>query len=254
MNSKIIKLIDWRVFFLLLVLCMAVSAGVMPYVVSMGGFDERIGTFSVKTLILMQIAQAFMFFSMAIFFGLLLAKKTGFEMPGIDAVFKKENVPRGFWKGINTAIVSGSLTGLIIFFADKYIFNPNFMQGALTIPPAWQRLLACFYGGVAEEVAMRLFFMSLLVWLTCFFKSKPGGKPVSAGVWAGILGVSVIFALAHLPITYKFMEITPIIIARALLLNGLGSIVFGWFYWKNGLEAACVSHFSADFFIHVVLS
>ena len=41
-------------------------------------------------------------------------------------------------------------------------------------------------------------------------------------------------------------------ITRALLLNGIGGIVFGWLYWKRGLLAAMLAHFSADIVLHVV--
>ena len=30
--------------------------------------------------------------------------------------------------------------------------------------------------------------------------------------------------------------------------------VFGWLYWKRGLEAAMISHFSADIVTHVLLA
>ena len=44
---------------------------------------------------------------------------------------------------------------------------------------------------------------------------------------------------------------TPLLIARALVLNGIGGIVFGWLYWKRGLLAAMLAHFSADIVLHV---
>ena len=42
-------------------------------------------------------------------------------------------------------------------------------------------------------------------------------------------------------------------IVRALVLNGIGGIVFGWLYWKRGLLAAVLAHFSADVVLHVVV-
>jgi membrane protease YdiL (CAAX protease family) len=37
------------------------------------------------------------------------------------------------------------------------------------------------------------------------------------------------------------------------LLNGIGGVVFGWLYWKKGLESAMIAHFSADIVLHVLL-
>jgi len=42
------------------------------------------------------------------------------------------------------------------------------------------------------------------------------------------------------------------VVTRAIVLNGLAGIVWGWLYWKSGLEAAMVSHFSADIVLHVI--
>jgi membrane protease YdiL (CAAX protease family) len=42
-------------------------------------------------------------------------------------------------------------------------------------------------------------------------------------------------------------------VTRIILLNALGGIVFGCLYWKKGLEAAIIAHFSADIVLHVLL-
>jgi membrane protease YdiL (CAAX protease family) len=47
--------------------------------------------------------------------------------------------------------------------------------------------------------------------------------------------------------------LTPALIARALILNGIPGIAFGWLYWRRGLEAAMVAHFSADLVLHVLI-
>jgi len=46
----------------------------------------------------------------------------------------------------------------------------NVAQASQLNPPAWQGFLASFYGGINEEIAMRLFLMTLLTWI--FFKIK----------------------------------------------------------------------------------
>ena len=61
----------------------------------------------------------------------------------------------------------------------------------------------------------------------------------------------VVFGAGHLPTTATVLSLTPLLIARALVLNGIGGIVFGWLYWKRGLLAAMLAHFSADIVLHV---
>jgi len=43
------------------------------------------------------------------------------------------------------------------------------------------------------------------------------------------------------------------VISRAVVLNGLGGICFGWLYFTYGLESAMIAHFSADIILHVIL-
>jgi membrane protease YdiL (CAAX protease family) len=48
------------------------------------------------------------------------------------------------------------------------------------------------------------------------------------------------------------MPITPLVVAAALMLNGIAGIAFGFLYRRHGLEAAMIAHFIADFVIYVV--
>jgi membrane protease YdiL (CAAX protease family) len=39
---------------------------------------------------------------------------------------------------------------------------------------------------------------------------------------------------------------------RTIALNAVGGLVFGWLYWKRGIEMAMLGHFSADIVLHVL--
>jgi len=47
-------------------------------------------------------------------------------------------------------------------------------------------------------------------------------------------------------------RLTPILLTRSIVLNGIAGIIFGWLYWQYGLAAAMLSHFSADIILHVI--
>jgi len=67
--------------------------------------------------------------------------------------------------------------------------------------------------------------------------------------------VAVAFGLAHLPATAAVgLSLNALVVSRAIVLNGLGGIVFGWLYWRRGLESAMVCHFTADVVLHVILA
>jgi membrane protease YdiL (CAAX protease family) len=48
-------------------------------------------------------------------------------------------------------------------------------------------------------------------------------------------------------------KLNPLVITRAIVLNGGGGLAFGWLYWKQGLESAMIAHFSADIVVHVIM-
>ena len=118
--------------------------------------------------------------------------------------------------------------------------------------PVWKALLASFYGGIAEEILLRLFLVSLFVWITYKIKKTKDGQPTDFGIWLSIIVAAILFGLGHLPATAQITTLTGLVVLRAIVLNGTGGIIFGWLYWKKGLESAILAHFSADIVLHVI--
>ncbi|WP_146896712.1 CPBP family glutamic-type intramembrane protease [Adhaeribacter aerolatus] len=57
------------------------------------------------------------------------------------------------------------------------------------------------------------------------------------------------FAAAHLPVVFQSVAAPAAgLISYIMLGNTIGGVIFGWIYWKKGLEAAFISHM----FAHVV--
>ena len=88
--------------------------------------------------------------------------------------------------------------------------------------------------------------MTLLVRLV----SKLLGNLRPVVYWFGIIISALIFALLHLPFLYALIEEpSQAVIWYVILTNSLGGIVFGWLYWRRGLEMAMLAHILT----HVVL-
>jgi membrane protease YdiL (CAAX protease family) len=114
-------------------------------------------------------------------------------------------------------------------------------------------LLASFYGGITEEILLRLFMLSLLAWIGRFASRTPEGRPGVRVLWVANVLAAILFGLGHLPATAAAgLPLDVLVITRAVVLNGLAGIVFGWFYWTFGLEAAMLSHFTGDLVLHVI--
>jgi membrane protease YdiL (CAAX protease family) len=185
-------------------------------------------------------------------------------MPILDSMTRGEPVADKIRSILPLSISLGVLSTLIILGLEFFYFQPALVKelgdaaNALNLeasqPAAWKGLLASFYGGIAEEIQLRLFVMSLLAWLGKFISKTPEGKPTDIIFWLANILAAVLFGLGHLPAVSFLIPLTPLVIARTVVLNGLLGIVFGWLYWKRGLESAMVSHFSADIVLHVLLA
>ncbi|MCA9161001.1 MAG: CPBP family intramembrane metalloprotease [Planctomycetales bacterium] len=55
----------------------------------------------------------------------------------------------------------------------------------------------------------------------------------------------------HLPTAACILPLTPIWIARVIVLNGLFAVAAGYLFWKRGLESAILAHWMADIVLHV---
>ena len=151
--------------------------------------------------------------------------------------------------------------GVAILVLDAVAFAPlvrDAVLGGAALPTqpsrgeaAWVGLLASLYGGVTEELFLRFGLMSLLAWAGWRLAGRPDDLPLAAA-WAAILLAALLFGLGHLGATAAIFELTPAVLTRMLVLNGIAGVAFGWLYWRYDLLAAMSAHFAADLVLHVV--
>lgn len=104
-------------------------------------------------------------------------------------------------------------------------------------------LASVFYGGVIEEVLMRLMLMSLFSWILwkLFYRKAPQPSS-SVFIVANILS-ALLFALGHLPgAVGVFGSISLPVLVRTVLLNGVFGVTFGWLYRRYGIQYAMIGH------------
>jgi membrane protease YdiL (CAAX protease family) len=117
---------------------------------------------------------------------------------------------------------------------------------------AWKPLLASFSAGVTEELLFRLGLMTLFVWLGAkMSRSRPPGAWV---FWTANFMAALLFGLVHLTnLVGLGIPITFGAILCVLPGNGMAGMVFGWLYWRRGLETAMLAHFVADVVLKVAV-
>ena len=242
--------INWKLFVILLIASLITTLMVLPYTLAISpGLAEIFTPF----VLIAQLIQTLVIFSIAIFIGLSLYKRVGFNLPILEGWLEGKEIGNYLKSILGISIGLGVLSGILIILLS-FLFTPvsSIFQNAEISVPIWKGFLASFYGGIGEEILLRLFLMTLVVWIIFKIKKTADGKPTDIGIWLAIIITAVIFGLGHLPITGTITSITPLIIVRAILLNGVGGIIFGWLYWKKGLESAMIGHFSADIVLHVM--
>lgn len=247
---------NWKLFIILLIASLFGVVAVMPYTLTLqGGLIEN-SPVPLYVLLGAQLIQSIILFSITIFIGLNLVKKVGLNLPIIEGWLEGKEVKNYLKSILGVSVGLGILAGILIIGLD-YLFSfigvpINLTQTSIN-PPAWQGLLASFYGGINEEILLRLFLMTLIAWVLFKIKKTEDEKPTNTGMWLAIILAAVIFGAGHLPAVMSLTTLTPLVIIRTVILNCVGGIIFGWLFWKKGLESAMISHFSADIVLHVIV-
>jgi len=214
-------------------------------------------------LIPLQWLQTTVLYGVLAAIGLLIANRIGLGAPFLESWLAGKPEWDRVRKFVLPAIIAGVLAAIVILLLDSFVFGPQLsielrrlgIKLSLTsiTPPAWEGFLASFYGGTSEEILLRLFTLSLFAWLGRFVNRAPDGRPGEVALWVANILAAILFGFGHLPATAAAgLPMDALVITRAIVLNGLAGLVFGWFYWKHGLEAAMVSHFSSDIVLHVI--
>ena len=167
--------------------------------------------------------------------GIVLAKKVGLWKD--EKHFEK--------KPLAAAVIVAVAGGLGIILPDLLYFGnfvPAIRDSYLVKPNAATIIGSVIYGGVIEEVMLRLFLMSLIALILHKIFGRGKAQPSSAVLVVSNIIAALLFAAGHLPTTAVLMGITPMILLRCFLLNGTFGLLFGWLYRKYGLRYAMVAH------------
>lgn len=202
---------------------------------------------STNMLIIITALQTCLYAMFCGFFGYILADKIG-----LIKQFKFEKTPT------IKAIIFGAVTATLLI-ADYWISGsiyPTIKEVTETGLTLSSIISAILYGGIIEEVLMRLFLMSLIVFVIwkLFLKEKTKEEiPTALFVVVNIV-VALVFAAGHLPATVNmFVTLTPYILVRCFLLNGVGGFLFGNLYHKHGIQYAMLAHMGAHIISKLVL-
>jgi hypothetical protein len=253
---------NWKVFLVLWLAAILGAVALLPYSLALMQMSAAPKPpLPLATLILLEIVQAAVEMAIVAAVGLFLASRIGLGAPILEAVFAGENVGERIKAILVPSVGLGVIATLAVLGLAQFVFTPalkaqlgatNSLTTPGAQPSAWQGLLASFYGGIDEELLLRLFLFSLLAFLGKFISHTPQGRPTQTVLWVANVLAAVIFGLGHLPTTAALAPLTPLVITRAIVLNGLVGLATGYLYFSRGIESAMLAHFSADIVLHVI--
>ena len=173
-------IINWRVFFILWSATILSSIAILPYALELQGstLESLDLPISLPALITLQIVQGAILFAVIIFAGMFFASRVGLGTQILDSITRGESTSDKIRAILPISIGLGVIAALLILGLDVFVFQPALINElgtsahALNLqnaqPAAWKGFLASFYGGIAEEIQLRLLVMSFLAWLGGF--------------------------------------------------------------------------------------
>ncbi len=178
-------------------------------------------------------------FQYGIMFGLILA---------IIGLFLSKKI--GLWKefkfdkkAVITTLIITLASALLLFPGDKLLFGTmnTWVAEQYTVKPTIYKIIGgLLVGGIIEEVMMRLFFMSLIVFIISKVLKKKE-IPTCVFIIANIIA-ALLFSAGHLPSTMSMTTLTPLLVIRCFLFNGCIGLAFGYLYRKYNIRYAMASH------------
>ena len=236
------KYVKENLIFFIFVILMCIIGGYFTTIYTIQVFDQSVIEETIKQvgskelLIGISVVQVSLYAVVFALIGIILANKIG--------LWKKFEVNK---KAIIGVIIIMVIGGLLLSVGDRYIFG-SFIDPVLHSydnKPTIEYIISAFtYGGVYEEIMLRLFLMTLFSWIIYkVFYRKEKELPKKVFIIANVIA-AILFAASHIPATIQtFGYVDGLILFRCFLLNGVFGLVFGFLYRKYGIGYSILVHF-----------
>ena len=207
-----------------------------------GSFPEEMAQLPPIVLKLLVLINPTIFLLIAVAVGIALFDKVNLKVPVISSLLKieHENSKTIFIQQLKYGISLGLLAGAAIMVIAG-IYNLFISEELKAIDNQMELTLAArfLYGGITEELLLRFGVMTLVVWIVFKLTKRLN----NTAYWIGIVLSTVLFAVGHFPVVFAAVSNpSTLLLSYILIGNSVGGLIFGWLYWKKGLEAAIIAH------------
>lgn len=234
-----------------LLMFLAGMLGVVPLTVTV--FPQLLSEVSLPVplwlAISASVAQTGLLIAIVVWLGVSLAPKVRLTAPAFTAAVTGQSVARALRPQLVPGLTAGLLAGFGLFAIGGYA-SPVAMAG---VEPQFSVPLIArvLYGGITEELLLRWGVMTLLVWIAWRFVQRRNGAPKVACIWFAIITSAFLFGVGHLPVVASQVgELTVTLVLFVVGANALFGVLFGYLFWRHGLEAAIIAHALAHIVSH----
>jgi len=253
---------SWKVFLIVLAVLLVAGLAKAPTIIS----NEYAQQPELWTNIIISVTlSTFIIYGLPGGIGCLLATRVGMGLPFIEGWVDKKPLRGKLGRVALIAMVAACVLAAIgigvrlvtapMILAELEAQNiPLSALGESVQLPWWGWLLGSLSAGLAEEIGFRLGLLTLLIWVVGWLWHDETGRIKPIGFWVANLLVAVSFGAFHLlNLSAMGLPLMTSLAIRAIFGNGLMALVFGWLFWKYGLENAMLTHFFLDVLLYVIL-
>lgn len=192
-------------------------------------------------LSLASLAQSAVIVGLAVWSGVAFGPKIRLHAPAFEAAVSARSIASALRPEIFPGLVAGVLGGVLLFAIGGYASPAALtkVQQNFTVPI----LPRVLYGGITEELLLRWGLMTALVWLAWRFLQRREDDPRAIYIWLVIIVTSLLFGAGHLPAAAMLVgKLTANLVLFVVGLNAAFGVLFGYLFWRYGLEAAMIAH------------
>ena len=223
----------------------AVNATVLPQLLAQETLPAPLWLIWVASFL-----QSGLLLALAVWAGVALAPALGLRAPAFEAAATRRPITPALTPQLLPGFMAGMPGGFLLFAILRFSPIDLAELQARFNPPLLARML---YGGITEELLLRWGLMTALVWLAWRFLQGRRGTVRGGLVWLAIAVSALIFGLGHLPVAFVVIDtMTANIVLFVIGANAMFGVLFGWLFWRSGLESAMIAHAVAHAVSHLI--
>jgi hypothetical protein len=234
---------NWRLFLVLWLAGAVAALPLIPVTVVLGDAGltaHPVGWWEAAVAVLLA---AVVIPPLAITVGLRMGARLGLGAPLIEAWLAGRAVAGGA-RRLGTAAAAGGGLGLAAVVAALALAGDAAQPAAPLeeIVLWWVGLAQALSAAVDEELIFRFGLMSLIAWFAGRLMRSGDEAPSDFTMWVALGLAALIFTAVHAAPAGDAAGAAALVAEPMRLVRLLAGGLFGWLFWKHGLEAAVIAH------------